>query len=173
VSVQRPRYDPRTSVTGLLRTSVTLLHGTYAMESNRTDDRKQRFVILAQTGRFTISDLCQDVGISRKTGHKYLQRYNAEGFDGLNERSRRPKHCPSATGEAIEKLILKKRRKHPTWGPKKIRDLLMKIHGIERAPHESTIALVLSCHGLSQKRKRKAGVSRIHPEHLTEPTRPL
>jgi len=68
-------------------------------------------------------------------------------------------------------LILKERRKHPTWGPKKIRDLLIKIHGIERPPRESTIALVLSRHGLSQKRKRKVGVHRVRPEHLTEPTR--
>lgn len=99
-------------------------------------------------------------------------RYEAEGRDGLKERSRRPKHSPNATVESVEKLILKERRKHPTWGPKKIRDLLMKIHGIGRPPHESTIALVLSRHGLSRKRKRKAGVYRIHPEHLTEPTRP-
>ncbi len=135
-------------------------------------NEKERFVSLAQTGRFTISNLCKDFGISRKTGHKYLLRYEAEGRDGLKERSRRPKHCPNATVDAVEKLILKERRKHPTWGPKKIRDLLLKIHGIERPPHESTIALVLSRHGLSQKRKRKAGVYRVHPEHLTEPTRP-
>jgi transposase InsO family protein len=133
---------------------------------------KERFVTLAQTGRFTISSLCTDFGISRKTGHKYLLRYEAEGREGLKERSRRPKHCPSTTADGVEKLILKERRKHPTWGPKKLRDLLIKIHGIDRPPHESTIALVLSRHGLSQKRKRKAGVYRVHPEHLTEPTRP-
>jgi hypothetical protein len=47
-------------------------------------------------------------------------------------------------------LILKERGKHPTWGPKKIRDLLMKVHGIELPPQESTIALVLSRHGLER-----------------------
>ena len=72
----------------------------------------------------------------------------------------------------MEKLILSERRKHPTWGPKKIRDLLLKIHGVERPPHESTIALVLSRHGLSQKRRRRPGAYRVRPEHLTEPTRP-
>lgn len=35
---------------------------------------RERFVTLAQTGRFTISELCLDFGISRKTGHKYLPR---------------------------------------------------------------------------------------------------
>jgi hypothetical protein len=63
----------------------------------------------------------------------------------------------------VEALILKERRKHPTWGPKKIRGLLIKIHGIDRPPRESTIALVLSRHGLSQRRKRKIGVHRVRP----------
>jgi hypothetical protein len=29
-----------------------------------------RFVLLAQSGRFTITDLCEQSGISRKTGYK-------------------------------------------------------------------------------------------------------
>ena len=115
------------------------------MERNKSDDcteeerrhssiakTKERFVILAQTGRFTITDLCKDFGISRKTGHKYLQRYESEGRSGLADRSRRPKSCPFATVEEVESLILKERRKHPTWGPKKLCDLLIKVHGIEQ-----------------------------------------
>ena len=89
-------------------------------------NEKERFVMLAQTGRFTIIDLCKDFGISRKTGHKYLHRYEHEGRAGLADRSRRPKSCPFATVESVEALILKERRKHPTWGPKKIRDLLIR-----------------------------------------------
>lgn len=135
-------------------------------------NEKERFVMLAQTGRFTITDLCKDFGISRKTGHKYLQRYASEGRLGLADRSSRPKNCPSATVEAVESLILKERRKHPTWGPKKIYDLLLKVHGIKQPPHISTIGSVLSRNGLTKKRKRKAGVHRIQPDHLTEPTRP-
>ncbi len=37
-----------------------------------------RFVSLAQTDRFTITDLCEQFGISRKTAHKHLQRYAEE-----------------------------------------------------------------------------------------------
>ncbi len=37
-------------------------------------DETERFVVLAKTGRFTVSELCRDFGISRKTGHKYLHR---------------------------------------------------------------------------------------------------
>jgi predicted ArsR family transcriptional regulator len=34
-----------------------------------------RYVSLAQTGRFTITDLCEQFGISRKTANKHLDRY--------------------------------------------------------------------------------------------------
>ncbi len=133
---------------------------------------KEKCVTLARTGRFTVSELCKDFGISRKTGHKYLKRHGAEGRSGLLERSRRPRHCPWTTTAEVEALILKERRDYPTWGPKKIRDRLQREHGVQVPPHESTIGLILNRHGLSQKRRRKAGVHRVHPDHLTEPSRP-
>jgi transposase len=41
---------------------------------------KEQFITLAQTGRYSISELCKDYGISRKTGHKYLKRYEEQGL---------------------------------------------------------------------------------------------
>jgi hypothetical protein len=31
-----------------------------------------RFVVLAQSGRFSVTDLCEQFGITRKTGYKHL-----------------------------------------------------------------------------------------------------
>ena len=56
-----------------------------------------RFVSLANSGRFSLLELCEDFGISRKTGYKHLARYEADGLRGLQPRSRRPKHCPHKT----------------------------------------------------------------------------
>lgn len=72
----------------------------------------------------------------------------------------------------MKQLILSERRKHPTWGAKKIHNLLLTVHGIEKRPHVNTVGNILRSHGLTQKRKRKAGAHRIRPEHLTEATRP-
>lgn len=132
---------------------------------------KEQFITLARSGRFTISELCRDYGISRKTGHKYLKRYEELGLAGLKDRSRRPAGSPWATTDRVEKLILIERKNHTTWGPKKIRDRLLKIHGVEQPPNESTIGSILNRHGLTQKRKRRGGVYRVHPEHLTVPVR--
>jgi transposase len=49
-----------------------------------------RFVMLAQSARFTVRELCEQFGISRKTGYKHLERYAADGLKGLAVRSHRP-----------------------------------------------------------------------------------
>ena len=79
-------------------------------------DEITRFVLLAQTDRCHVSDLCEQFGISRKTGYKHLERYALEGLKGLRPRSHRPHTSPQRTDEAIEKLILAERRLHRTWG---------------------------------------------------------
>lgn len=131
-----------------------------------------RFVTLALTDRFTVTDLCEQFGISRKTGHKYLERYAEEGFKGLQPRSHRP-HCfPQRTEEAIEALVLAERRLHRTWGPKKIQDVLLKKHGVEAPPACSTIGEILRRHGLSVRRRRRPGVYPNLNDDLTVPTQP-
>ncbi|NIM21253.1 MAG: helix-turn-helix domain-containing protein, partial [Candidatus Latescibacteria bacterium] len=36
------------------------------------------------------SSLCEDFGVSRKTGYKWVERYELEGVAGLEEQSRAP-----------------------------------------------------------------------------------
>ena len=81
-------------------------------------DEMIRFVMLAQSARVTVSELCEQFGISRKTGYKHLDRYAAEGLKGLTVRSHRPHQFPQRTDTAVEALILAERRLHRTWGPR-------------------------------------------------------
>ena len=79
-----------------------------------------RIVSLAQTDRFTITELCEQFNVSRKTAYKHLERYAEGGLNALAARSHRP-HCfPQRTDENIEALVLAERRLHRTWGPKKL-----------------------------------------------------
>ena len=52
-------------------------------------DLKVMFVAEYMTGKHSLSQLCRDYEISRKTGYKWVERYKAEGPSGLDERSRR------------------------------------------------------------------------------------
>ena len=99
-----------------------------------------RFVVLASSGRFSVTDLCEQFGISRKTAYKHLERYAVEGLAGLRPRSHRPHEFPQRTDVAVEALILAERRQHRTWGPKKLQAVLEMKHAIERPPACSTIA---------------------------------
>lgn len=131
-----------------------------------------RFVLLAQTERFTITELCEQFGISRKTGYKHLERYAATGLKGLQARSHRPHQFPQRTDEAIEALILAERRLHRTWGPKKLHKVLQVKHGVEAPPARSTIGEILRRHGLSVRRRRKPGAYHALNDGLTVPTQP-
>jgi len=46
---------------------------------------------------FSVTELSERHGVSRKTAYKWIGRYKAEGPDGLLDRSRRPQYCPQAT----------------------------------------------------------------------------
>jgi transposase len=120
-------------------------------------EQKLQFVSLAATGRFTLTELCADFRISRKTGHKWRERYRRAGAAALRERSRRPHGCSHRTAMRIARLILCEQRKHRTWGPKKLRRWLRRDHGLRRLPACRTIAARLRRHGLSQRPRRKPG----------------
>jgi transposase InsO family protein len=131
-----------------------------------------RFVMLARSARFTVTELCEQFGISRKTGYKHLDRYAADGLQGLALRSHRPLQFPQRTDAAVEALVLAERRLHRTWGPKKLHKVLEVKHGIESPPAPSTIGEILRRHGLSIKRRRKAGLYAALNDGLTVPTHP-
>lgn len=57
---------------------------------------------------------------SRKTGYKWIRRHAEEGRPGLQDRSHAPHHCPHRMQPEIAGLILRGRRRHPDWGPRKL-----------------------------------------------------
>ena len=78
------------------------------------------FIADHQRGLFTMSELCDHYGISRKTGYKWLHRYQKEGELGLEDRSRAPRSRPHKLSEEVTSAILWARERHSTWGPKKL-----------------------------------------------------
>ena len=65
---------------------------------------RKEFVVLAALGDTNLTDLCHRFGIARKTGYKWLRRYQTLGDKGLNDASRRPHHSPTQTVKSIEDL---------------------------------------------------------------------
>src|SRR5262245_5655775 len=67
-----------------------------------------------------MTELCERYGISRKTGYKWLERFEAEEAVGLEDRSRAPRSCPHRMSEEVRGVLLRARRRYPTWGPRKL-----------------------------------------------------
>lgn len=88
-------------------------------------DQKQAFIIEAlklKAGEF--ADLCRRYEIARKTGYKWLKRYQAvQSLTALAERSRRPRHSPRQISPELTARILAL-RSPDGWGARKIAYLL-------------------------------------------------
>ena len=102
------------------------------MSWKETDAMRQRaeFVVRALQRTQSLSALCREYRISRKTGYKWLRRYEQVGrLQELGEQSRRPHHSPSQTSEELE-LLVERLRQEYGWGSKKLRCLLEREHGV-------------------------------------------
>lgn len=137
-----------------------------------TTEQRRKFVTLANSGRFSVTELCDEFGISRKSGHKWLVRHAQGGDAALADASRAPHSVPLRTSEAIERVVVGERRLHPTWGPKKIRAVLERKHSIEAPPAISTLGEILKRHGMIEARRRRPGAFNVERGVLTEATRP-
>src|ERR1700691_3334637 len=60
------------------------------------------------------SQTAAELGISVKTANKWLQRYRDQGFEGLKDRSSRPRCSPQATHEVLRSAVVALRRQRLT-----------------------------------------------------------
>src|SRR6266568_4717517 len=123
------------------------------MPWSQTSPMDQRTQFIADYLRkvLSVTELCGLYGVSRKTAYKWIDRYLRHGPAGLEERSRRPQGSPNQTPEEIVAAILEARRRHPSWGGKK---LLALVHQRGRNCYPLTVAdgfsrYLLGCQGLS------------------------
>jgi transposase InsO family protein len=59
-----------------------------------------------------IAHVAKEMGISRTCAHRWVSRYRDHGWDGLQDRSSRPKSCPHATPATVVADVLAQRVEH-------------------------------------------------------------
>lgn len=102
----------------------------------------------------SMTSLCEEFGISRKTGYKILERYQDIGTQAFTDRSRRPIRLANQLPLQVEKYILNIKKEKPSWGARKIREKLIRKFPDIRTPAKSTIHAVLDRNGLVVPRGR-------------------
>jgi putative transposase len=121
-------------------------------ESNAVTER-MKFITRYLDGE-KVTDLSQEFGISRKTGHKIINRFLDDGPGGLLDRLRSPRRVANKTPEIIEDMIISLKREKPTWGAAKIREIFLRKYPNHYCPCKATFHSILDKHGFTKTQKR-------------------
>ena len=119
-------------------------------------EQRIQFVMDVLDNTYSMSALCRAYGVSRKTGYKWLFRYQQGGLDALHDRSRAPHRHPQEIFLSVKQAILAVKTRFPQWGAPKIRARLKREHpDWQRYPAVSAIGLFLHNQHLTHPRRRR------------------
>ena len=111
-------------------------------------DERMKFLVEINESDDSLSALCRRFGISRKTGYKWIERYEKAGPAGLVDRRPLARSHPDRVPDVLVDTLVATRKEHPFWGPKKILAWLEEKQPEQDWPAASTISDKLKAHGL-------------------------
>jgi len=126
------------------------------------EQRYQAVLAVIKDGR-TVTETAAAVGVSRQTLHAWLGKYETGGLESLVDRSHRPWSSPQQMPAVVEVAVLEARRRHPSWGPRRIAVELTKRDG-GWSVTESSVYRCLRRAGLVEpdgRRRRKRGLEAV------------
>lgn len=135
-------------------------------------EQRLALVRAMRSGLEDAGEACGRFGVSRKTGYKWLGRYEAEGVEGLIDRGRAPHRHGRASAAEVVQAIVELKCARPTWGPRKLAARLAHLYPQTAWPSHSTVGEILKREGLggpARRRRRHAPPTR---GPLTCPERP-
>jgi transposase len=83
------------------------------------EQRYQAVLAVVSDGE-TIKQVASRFGVSRRTVHAWLAKYEAGGLENLKDGSHRPRSCPHQIASLVEVEIARMRTAHPSWGPRRL-----------------------------------------------------
>lgn len=130
----------------------------------KMEDQRIKFIDACLEGNHTMADICRIYQISPKTAYKWLNRFKAEGIDGLKDRSRAPLKQALKTEDEIVQEILRLKFQYSKLGPKKIKCYLEEHYPDNPWPSATTIGNIFDKNGLTVPRKfRRRVPARTQP----------
>lgn len=111
-------------------------------------EERAAFVRKRKSGLYLMAELCREFGISREVGYKWWRRYQESGLEGLRDQSRARKSQGARTPEHVVKALVRFRKRHPDFGPRKIVRILRRRRPEVAWPAASTAGEIFKRHGL-------------------------
>jgi transposase InsO family protein len=121
-------------------------------------EKQKQFVEQWLAQDWTMTELCARYGVSRQAGYNVLARFQKAGWEGLEPGSRAPLRHPNQTASELERRIVKLRREHMRWGPRKLKEVLETREPQRPWPAASTMGELLRREGLAIARKKRRRV---------------
>jgi transposase InsO family protein len=134
-----------------------------AWEKYKVEQQRLQVVQAYISGDSSMTHICKQFGISRKTGYKWYQRFLEQGEGGLNDLSKAP-NMPNIcySDKQIDKAIDLKLR-HRTWGPKKILIKLKEYYPDQNWPSPTRLYEIFKDYHLVTSRRIKGRVPATAP----------
>lgn len=125
-------------------------------------------------GRLNFAELCREFGISRQQGYVWRNRYREaeHQIESVAQRSSRPHTTPTKVSEELEDFVAAARKSRPTWGPRKLRAWLQRLHPELELPAPSTIGEVLRRRGLTRSKPRRTRATKTETQPFANITGP-
>ena len=130
----------------------------------RAVDERMAFIVALQKDIESFSAICRRFGVSRKTGYKWLDRFELAGPSALTDRPSVARTSRHRIPDELAAWIVEARKQHATWGPRKLRALVERARAGGdgyRIPAVSTIGDLLKARGLIRPRRRRPQMPRV------------
>jgi transposase len=121
----------------------------YNVMRTSKDPKQIRYQMVVSVDRVGIKQTARDFHTSRTTVRKWWRRWQEEGYLGLEERSRRPRHSPLATPAEEREHLVALKAKYKRLGADQIRQ----IEHLSRSPR--TIRKIWRAAGVSSRKRRR------------------
>jgi putative transposase len=122
-------------------------------------DQRQEFILKFLKKEYSFANLCDQYGISRKTGYKWVKRFVDDGPNALLNQSKAPHKQFRVTSEETVDLILSIKFQWSNWGPKKVHAYLQRYYPTVSCPCVTTVENILKKHGLVKSRKLRRRIA--------------
>ena len=134
-----------------------------AWENFKVEEQRLQVVKTYLESQYSMTQICLQYGISRKTGYKWVHRYLKDSENGLKDLSKAP-HTSNQyyTDDQINRALDLKQR-HRTWGPKKILVKLNEKYPKEDWPSSTRLYEIFKEYHLVTSRKLRSRVPATAP----------
>ncbi len=119
------------------------------MELRAAMETRVRVAVLYNDGTYSAEQIQKTFGVPQRTLRRWVTAYRQHGLDGLSLKKTGPKKSPKKIPVALERRILRLKKKYPNWGAGRLKNQF----GLPCS--ERTVHRTLKSHGLLVRIKPK------------------